>query len=164
MIIRYLFAFLLVTSIFACTGDQGNVASTAPATSPAPAAPPPVVYESIEIARLENLFANATYMDATFYDLPVSINQSELPQIQSTLSGVSSEPMPLDPACKPLGHIWFQINGKNIEEADIYFQQECVGYVWYENGKPAYSNKLTREGMNFYANILQSVEQQTGQQ
>lgn len=159
MILRSILGILLLATLTACGGTDGK--NTAPEASTAPATAPPA-YESIDISRLEYLFANATYMDATFYDLPVSINQSELPQIQSTLATISTEPMPINPACKPLGHIWFQVNGKNIEEADIYFQAECVGYVWYENGKPAYSNKMTQDGLNFYSNILQSVQNNTG--
>lgn len=157
MILRFLSAVAVLTLLYAC---GGNGASTASSTDSAPAAAP-LIYPSIDVARLEYLFANATYMDATFYTLPVSINQSELPQIQSTLGGISTEPMALNAACQPLGHIWFQVNGENVEEADIYFQAECVGYVWYEDGKPAYSNKMTQEGVNFYANIMQSVQSQT---
>lgn len=158
MILRFCFAFLIITSLASC-GDPA--ADTDSKTDPAPAAAPGIDYPSIDVTRLEYLFENATYMDATFYEYPVSINQSSLPQIQSTLAGISTDPMPLNPICKPLGHIWFQVNGKNVEEADIYFQAECVGYVWYQDGKPAYSNKMTQEGLNFYANILKSVQTQT---
>lgn len=157
MILRTLLGILLLTTLAACGGEPASdTASSVPPPAPAAA---PTAFESIEVARLVYLAENATYMDATFYDLPVSINQSELSQIQSTLATISSDPMPLKPECKPLGHIWFQVDGKNIEEADIYFQAECVGYVWYENGQPAYSNKMTQDGLNFYGNILQSVQQ-----
>lgn len=160
MILRFLSALAVLTLLYACGGGS----STAASTDPAPAAAPVISYPSIDVARLEYLYANATYMDATFYTLPVSINQSELPQIQSTLTGIGSEAMDLQPGCQPIGHIWFQVNGENVEEADIYFQEECVGYVWYEEGKPAYSNKMMQAGVNFYANIMQSVQSQTGGQ
>lgn len=160
MTFRLLCAVAVLAFMCACGGQDTSTAAT---TDTAPAAAPLTTYPSIDVIRLEYLFANATYMDATFYNLPVSINQSELPQIQSTLAGISTDPITLAPACKPLGHIWFQVNGENVEEADIYFQAECIGYVWYEDGKPAYSNKLTQDGVNFYANIMQSVQSQ-GQQ
>ncbi|MEL7159359.1 MAG: hypothetical protein AAFN92_01265 [Bacteroidota bacterium] len=119
---------------------------------------------SIDQGRLEFLWNNATYMDATFYDLPISINQSNLDQIRSTIATVAAETMPLPAGAKPLGHIWFQVNGKNVEEADIYFQDDAVGYVWYENNRPAYSNRMTQDGVLFYNNIIQSVPGQQQQQ
>ncbi|MEM1359870.1 MAG: hypothetical protein AAGF89_16815 [Bacteroidota bacterium] len=120
------------------------------------AAPSPT-YPSIEVARIEFLANNATYMDATFYNLPISINQSELEQIRATLATISTEPIIVPAGAKPIAHIWFQVNGKNVEDADLYFQEDCVGYVWYEAGKPAYSNQLTKDGVMFYNNIIQSV-------
>lgn len=120
-------------------------------------------YPSIPFERLKHIFDNATYLDATFYELPISINQSETAQIQTTIAGISTQPIALAPTCKATGHIWFQIDGKNIEEADIYFGDRCVGYVWYENGKPAYSNALTEQGAAFYMNIFKSVNDQVGQ-
>ena len=151
MIIRSIFALLLLTTLCTCGPASSSDATTAVAASQP--------YPSIDVTRLEYLFVNATYMDATFYDIPVSINQSELSQVQSTLGTISTEPMRIEPECKAVGHIWFQVNGKNIEEADIYFQAECAGYVWYEDGKPAYSNKMTQAGLNFYGNITQSVQE-----
>ena len=148
MISRTLLICLLCSLCFACGSDKGNNNETPATNDPLP---------SIDVTRLEYLFANATYMDATFYNLPISINQSELPQIQQTIATVSTESMIMAPNCQAVGHIWFQVNGKNVEEADIYFEPDCVGYVWYENGKPAYSNRMTQEGVNFYGNIFQQV-------
>lgn len=149
MISRTILICLLFTLYFSCGTDNGKGKNTAVGSPTLP---------SIDVTRLEYLFANATYMDATFYNIPVSINQSELPQIQQTIATVSTESMTMQSNCKAVGHIWFQVNGKNIEEADIYFEPDCIGYVWYENGKPAYSNRMTQEGVNFYGNIFQQVQ------
>ena len=159
---------LLLLALFLCTCDRAaSDPKVMPPPPPAVVAPPAdqdsVSYPSIELERLAHLFRNATYMDATFYDLPISINQSQQAQIQTTIAGISSEPFALYPACKPIGHMWFQIDGVNIEEADIYFADDCYGYVWYEAGKPAYSNKFTREGAQFYLNLFSQVEQRQPQ-
>lgn len=150
--IRTLFICLLSFTVLSC----GNNNAAAPEAD----APAATTMASIDVTKLEYLFENATYMDATFYNLPVSINQSALPQIQQTLATVSTEAMPLLATCQPVGHIWFQVNGVNVEEADIYFEADCVGYVWYENGQPAYSNKMTESGVNFYGNIFEQVKAQ----
>jgi len=156
MILRY-FAFLLFVSLFASCGDTGT---SADAATEATASTTPSALPSIGIPRLEHLWNNATYMDATFYDLPISINQSEIEQIRATIATVGSEPMAIPAGAKPIGHIWFQINGKNVEEADIFYQEDCVAYLWYENGQPAYSNQMTKDGVLFYDNIFKSVPPQ----
>lgn len=152
---------LLLISLF-CTCGPSPEKEVAVAETPVSATPEGTSYSSIELSRLEYLYDNATHMDATFYNLPVSINQSSLPQIRSTLAGVGVTPATISANCAPFGHIWFQVNGKNVEEADIYFQEECVAYVWYDNGKPAFGNEMTKDGVGFYQNIINSVQQQTG--
>lgn len=157
--IRSLSALLFITLFCTCgPSPEKETAVETPAATNAPG----VSYPSIALERLEYLFDNATYMDATFYNLPISINQSSLDQIRNTLAGISAAPATIAANCSPAGHIWFQVNGKNIEEADIYFQQGCVAYVWYENGKPAFGNEMTQDGVGFYQNIINSVKQQTG--
>ncbi|MEM9928361.1 MAG: hypothetical protein AAF840_00955 [Bacteroidota bacterium] len=147
-----------------CTCAPSPETAEAPAENPAPAAntAAAVTYPSIDLDRLVYLYKNATYMDATFYNLPISINQSALEQIQQTIATVGEDPATIKPDCSAIGHIWFQVNGKNVEEADIYFQAGCIAYVWYENGKPAYSNMMTEGGVAFYNNIFSSLQQQGG--
>jgi hypothetical protein len=161
----YLPLAVLLSLCLSC-GDGGSSAADQPAspTSPAPAAAPTELpaYPSIDVARLEHLFDNATYLDATFYNLPISMNQSSLPQIRTTLGGIAADPAVMQAGCAPAGHIWFQIDGKNIEDADIYFQPGCTFYVWYEDGKPAYSNQMTEQGVNFYQSIVNSLQPQGG--
>ena len=158
---RSLFALTLTTFalLFAACGGGSNE-TPATSTAPAPAPVQAAAYPSIDFDKLAFLWDNATYMDATFYNLPISINQSNLDQIRSTIATVAEAPMTIKPGCTPTGHIWFQVNGKNVEEADLYFQPGCTGYVWYEEGKPARSNELTEGGVNFYQNIVNSVPKQ----
>ena len=159
MMIRSLSSLLLITLFCTCgpSPEKDTVVET-----PAATVPQGVTYPSIALDRLEYLYDNATYMDATFYNMPVSINQSSLDQIRTTLTGIGEAPASIAANCSPAGHIWFQVNGKNIEEADIYFQQGCTAYVWYENGKPAFGNVMTQNGIGFFQNIINSVQQNAG--
>ncbi len=157
--LRTLLSLLLLVLLCTCAPSPKE---TDPTTSAA--VTDAATYPSINLDRLVYLWENATYLDATFYNLPISINQSELAQIQQTIATVGEDPATIAAGCSPVGHIWFQVNGKNIEEADIYFQPNCIAYVWYEEGKPAYSNVMTEGGINFYNNIFKSVQVQGGEQ
>ena len=152
---------LLFTSLL-CTCGLAEKKEAAP-EKPVQATAIQHKYPSLPTDRLKFIFENATYMDATFYKLPISINQNSQAQIQSTLAGTGADPMAYRPTCEAIGHIWFQIDGKNVEEADIYFENQCAGYVWYDDGKPAFSNALTESGANFYLNIFRSVDKNVGQ-
>lgn len=160
MIQRCLASLLFIMLLCTCGPSPNNDTPTTEPTAVTPATTLST-FPSIPLERLQYIFENATYMDATFYNLPISINQSELQQIQATIGGIAESTMPLEAGCTAMGHIWFQVNGKNIEEADIFYNDKCVGYLWYENGKPAYSNMMTEAGFNFYANIFAQVQSQT---
>lgn len=120
-------------------------------------------YPSISVDRLEYLWNNATYMDVVFYELPVSLNQSTPEQIRSTIAHISETPPVIDPNCKPVGRIFFQVAGDNVEEADIYFQNGCTFYLWLKDGKPTHANTFTKEGIDFYNNIYAQVQQMNQQ-
>jgi hypothetical protein len=116
-------------------------------------------YESIPVERLENLFYNCDYIDYLFYQTNFSMSQSDQAAIQTTLAAIGAEAPTVYPECQAIGRIFFQIEGQNAAEADIYLSQQCMYYVWMENGKPAYANLMTENAVKFYANIFQQVQQ-----
>ena len=160
----FLFIALLVTS--GCGNDPATNNDSAPASAP-PAASTPVegtTYPSLPMDRFQYLWDNSNYSDATYYYLPISTNQSTQEQVRGSLSYVSTVTPVVPSSCKAIGHLWYQVNGENVEEADIYFSEGCTFYVWYENGQPTYANALTDEGIKFYNNIIASAAQQQQQQ
>lgn len=158
---RTLLAALFLTLLCTCGPATPPESDGATATTAQEA----TAFPSIPIERLKYLYDNATYLDATFYSMPISINQNTLPQIRNTMGTISPAALELRSFCQPIGRIWFQVDGKNVEEADIYYADGCLGYVWMENGQPTYGNRMTEQGVAFYQNIFTSVKtQSTGQQ
>jgi hypothetical protein len=163
MMEKILCSLSLCFLLFACGSNTDSGGNATTSTTPPPTTASEVAqYPPIPVEKLEYLFDNATYMDATFYQVPVSINQSTLEQIRSSLILIGSEAPTINPACKPIGHIWYQVNGVNVEEADIYLGDRCTYYIWYKDGQPAFANGLTAEGLEFYYNIMRSVQEQAG--
>ena len=116
-------------------------------------------YPPLPLERLTMLWDSATAYDIVFNNLPISASQHERRDVQMSLTYVASESPQIDPACKPLGHVWFQAGANRGEEADLYFSMGCVYYLWYEDGRPAYANALTPAGVEFYNNILRQAQQ-----
>lgn len=160
--------FLASCLLFLCYCGNNNSASsnstnkTTPTASASAAAT--ASYPSIPVERLEYLWNNASYMDVVFYELPVSMNQSTLESIRTTLAHIAEEVPAISPNCKSIGRIFFQVGPKNVESAEIYFQPGCTFYLWLENDKPTYANQMTEDGVAFYNNIFKSVQSQTAPQ
>lgn len=150
---------LLLSSLFLACGNNNNSAEAKTTDQANVAAAAVPSYPSISIDRLEYLWNNADYMDVVFYELPVSLNQSTQEQVRSTLAHISENPPVINPACKSVGRLFFQVKGKNVEEAEIYFENGCTYYVWLENGKPAYANLITKAGIDFYNNVYVQAQQ-----
>ena len=117
------------------------------------------LYQSVPLDTLMMLFQQCDYIDYVFYYTNFSVSQSNQPDIQQSLRYISENPPFIKDECKPQGHIFFQVNGDNRLEADLYFQAGCTYYVFYKDGKPAYANELMPSGIQFYNNIFQSVKQ-----
>ncbi len=161
MLSRLLFLASCLLLLSHC-GNNNSAASTDAASTNNTTAPAATTasYPSIPVERLEYLWNNATYMDVVFYELPVSMNQSTLESIRSTLAHIAEEVPAIPPNCKSIGRIFFQVGQQNVESAEIYFQPGCTFYLWLENDKPAYANQMTEDGVAFYNNIFKSVQSQ----
>ena len=116
---------------------------------------PQPVYPAMSLEQQKSLFDNVDYLDFIFHDYPFSMSQSEKPSIQTNISYVGREPVFEIPAtCKPIARQFYQIQGEIVIEADVYYGDPCYFYVFYENGKAVYANKMTTNGIGFFGNIL----------
>jgi len=142
--------------IISCGGDAKKKVAKAEAT--------PMKFETdlpaLPLADMERMFAQATYIDYIFYELPFSISQDNQPSIHANLKLISSQPLNnLPQGCKPIGREFFHIGGDIAYEADLYFSDGCFGYIFLKDQKPVYGCKLTEEGTKFYSNIIKQSTQ-----
>ena len=100
------------------------------------------------------LFENVEGIDYIFNDLPFSVSQADKPSIQANIAGISREGVePLN--CSPMGRMFFQVKGEIVLEADVYYTPpQCVYYVYFEEGKAKYANKMTANNASFYQQFL----------
>lgn len=151
-----------------CQPNTGNSTAATPppvATPPPPAATdnttaeaPTSPYPSISAEKMKYLFDNCDYIDYIFYTTNFSMSQDQKPAIQTTLSGVSTTPARVVSSCKPIGRIFFQVDGQNAAEADIFFGGPCLYYLFLENGTYVAGNQLTQGAMDFYTKIFAQVQ------
>lgn len=117
------------------------------------------LYPSIPLDTLVALYNECDFIDYVFYYTNFSVSQSEKSDIQTAIRYISEEAPLINANCKPQGRLFFQVNGENKMEADLYFEPDCTYYVFYQDGKPAFANKLMPGGIQFYNNIFTSIQQ-----
>jgi hypothetical protein len=153
---RYFFIALLLTGILYSCGSDGSADSqndtTEPATNPVAEVPS---YPSVPADTIKALFNECDYIDYVFYYTNFSVSQKEQRDIQTAITYIASETPEINPNCKPVGRIFYQVEGENRVEADLYFSQGCMYYLFYEDGKPAYANRIMPNGISFYTKIFQ---------
>jgi hypothetical protein len=166
---RLLSGILLIVSLAACTNSASDQEkSTRSETPQQPAVPEgSLVLPGLPIEQLKDLWEKCDFVDYIFYDLPISMSLDRKNTIQYALSHIASEPAPIPPSCKPIGRIFYQVDGENVLESDLYFTQGCAFFVFLEDGKKKYCNYITQEGAKYLNNNIQqanAVKRQMQQQ
>ncbi len=167
---RIILVLTLSLTIMACQEGQQKAptppdtaveANPAPAeTTPAPAAAGTATYPSIAGETVKMLWDKCDYIDFVFYYLNFSMSQKVQNSIRATIAQISTTVPEIDPNCQPIGRIFFQSDGVNIMEADIFYSNGCAYYIFYEDGKYAYANRMLPTGEKFYDNIFKQVQGQ----
>ena len=147
---------LLLGGFFLLFGCQAGEADKATEAPPAPAAQN-TTYPSIPDSTMQYLWERCDYVDYIFYELDFSVSQSSQHEIRKSLQHISRAVPDVSPACRPIGHLFYQVEGENVLEANIFFSPECQYYLFYRDGEPAYANAMTPAGVQFYEYLLTQV-------
>ena len=129
------------------------------------AAPTPTVeytrYESLPVERAKFMFENVDYIDYVFYELPFSLSVNTKNDIQNTIRQISSTGVAKIPACQPIGRLFFQVSGENVEQADFFFDDanKCYYFLFVgEDGKYQYGNLMTDAAAGYYRRLFNNVK------
>lgn len=164
---RFLYFLLALSLLFTACQDTSSTVAEQTQTAPAEEAPTAVApspqYPSVAEETIKMLWDSCDYIDFVFYATNFSMSQNQQPAIRTTLQGISTLVPTINPTCQPAGRIFFQVDGLNRAEADIYLGQDCLYYVWLENGQYTYANLMTEQGVAFYQNIFAQMQSTGGQ-
>ncbi|MEZ4984013.1 MAG: hypothetical protein R2795_03070 [Saprospiraceae bacterium] len=171
-VLLYSFLFFMSGSLLQCqpttkpTAADESQSTASPTTTQAQAATPVATspYPSISEEKMRYLYEKCDYVDYVFFHTNFSMSQNQQGAIRATLSGISTTPAQVFPECKPIGRVFFQEQGQDIGQADLFFGGNCLYYLFLENDQYAYGNQLTQEGVAFYQKIFAQVTTQPGGQ
>jgi hypothetical protein len=157
---RFYYIIILIAVLTSCKEQSKTTTSSKVATeqSTAPVASvdakrsglPPLTLD-----MMKKMIAEVDYIDYIMYDLPFSVSQDTKEDINSNIMFISNIPVgDVSSACKPIGRKFYNIKGETYLTADIYFSNGCAFYIFLEGEQPKYSAKFTKEGYNFYTQIV----------
>ncbi len=144
------FLFLSCGQSTGTTGETNSNTSTTPVSANQATEKLP----SIGIDLMQKLFDQCNYVDYLFYESDFSMSMNNKQSIQQTLSHVSEQVPTLDPNCKSIGRVFYEIDGNTEIEAEIYFSNACQYFVFIKDKKRVYANNITADGVAHFNNIF----------
>ena len=146
---RFIIYLFLSFSILSCkNSDISN--NKSPIEKP--------VFEVLPEEMKIDLHNRCDYIDYIFRALPISASFGPNQGIAMNIDFISDQPvLNFSQNCKPIARKMFQSKANIILEADVVYGEGCMYYVFYINGKSSYASMMTQQGVNFYANIISSV-------
>lgn len=166
---RLIFSFFFLLLFLACNSPKSDGSTNQEQTSSVAESPttPTVttgpLLPSISQDFMKMLWENTTYIDYTFYTLPMSMSFDNKPAIQNVLGHLEATPVALPSTCKPTGRAFFQRDGEELAAAEFYLHVDCRCFTFLKEGKAAHSNRIKDSGLEFYQNSIRQAVQQTQQ-
>ena len=161
----YIFGVFLLIGLNSCDQSPSKAQSVAAEHTPPPSTSSSnsnITMRSSEGIPQEDVVKIATectHIDFTFHELPISMNQSEKSAIIGDLSYISPETVSEIPGdCKPLARKVYWGPKGVIIEADIYFSQDCLYFVFIRNEERLFANRMNQNGITFYSGVLSQVQ------
>jgi len=113
---------------------------------------------SIDISVLENLWENCDFVDYVYYELPISASLDNQASIRSSIQHIAEQPAAKINDCKAIGRVFYQIEGENVLQGDIYFSRGCTYFLWLDKkGKYFAGNLMMDSALKFFANNIQAA-------
>lgn len=114
---------------------------------------------SIGLEVLENLWENCDFVDYVYYELPISASLDKQGSIRTAISHIEETPVAKLPGCKAIGRVFYQIEGENVLQGDIFFTKGCTYFLWVDKkGKYFAGNLMMDSAIQFFASNIQAAQ------
>lgn len=144
--------------VFSCTQPAENdktSSSTNTADAPSPTGEQ---LPSITIEIMQKLFDQCNYVDYLFYETNFSMSMTNKQSIQQSLTHISEQVPVLNPNCKSIGRVFYEIEGNTEIEAEIFFSNQCQYFVFMKGNQRIYANNITADGVAHFNNIFKQAK------
>ena len=136
---------LLIFALAILSGCADDKSSNKAANNPESVVNLPPLPEQERMA----LFSNTLAIDIITYKLNISLSYNDQSSIREMVSFITPNQGVWKKGCESAGRISFMTREGLGQEAELIIHQGCKALVWMKNGKMAYMNALTDEGLEF---------------
>jgi hypothetical protein len=134
---------LLCLAIFASCADDNKSQKAAEKANSVINLPPLPEQERMA------LFSTTLAIDIITYKLNISLSYNDQSSIREMVSFITPNQGTWTKGCESAGRISFMTREGIGQEAELVIHQGCKALVWMKDGKMAYMNALTDEGLEF---------------
>lgn len=106
-----------------------------------------------EDKRLE-LYRKTIAIDIIAYEMGISMSYNDPASVQPVMAMIKPAQGTWKKGCKPVGRISFMFDTGIGQEAEMLIHDGCKSFVWLKDGKNAYINDLTDEGLEFFTRYM----------
>ena len=111
---KYFLLLATIIGMLSCKNDASDSTTANTTISTPPPATPSIIYPSISGETMQYLVDNCDYVDYVFYELPISMSLQEKAAIHYSLSHISTQSAIINPGCKAIGRLFYQVKGERI--------------------------------------------------
>lgn len=101
-----------------------------------------------------DLFSKTLAIDIITYKLNISLSYNDASSIREMVSFITPNQGVWTKGCEAAGRISFMTREGIGQEAELVIHQGCKALVWMKDGKMAYMNALTDEGLEFMTRFI----------
>lgn len=147
-------AFSLLLTLSACGGERSSSPESNETTENA------AVQEeggkqsvpTLPLTIMQKLVDSVDYVDYIWYNFDFSMSMDNPSGVRYSLAQIGESGANRTAACKPAGRVFYQINGRNAAEAEMFFSNGCTYMEFIEDGKVVYANAMSPVGIDFLNN------------
>ena len=154
---RFGIVLIFITSLFSCQPGQKDQSADQQQGQEQSTAQQPVgeqLYPSLPLDTLQMLWDQCDYIDYVFYYKDFSVSQNKQQDIRASIRHISEQVPAIQAACQPIGRVFYQVQGENRLEADLYFNQGCTYFIFYIKKKKTYANAMMPDGIQFFNQVM----------
>ena len=148
---KTLYYICLMGLFISCQNSSESTSNQTQQTEASKQVPTGPEFKSIPQELALKIFNEVDLIDYIFHIYPFSMSQDQKPSIQANVSYISPEAQSYIPANqKPIARQFYAIEGNIFLEADVYFSETDQFYVFIQENKPVYANKMSPAGIQFF--------------
>ena len=141
--------WFIASALLCACGDSASSTSEADASGGSQASTSTEV-RALPLSTMQRLVDSVDYVDYLFYEYDFSMSMDQGQGIGYAIATIGEQAAIAQPNCKPIGRIFYEIQGSTAASAQLYFSPGC-SYLEFldDQDRVMYINEISPVGKDF---------------